>query len=114
MPPCLSATHAQRRATAAFARVAVRTGLRLRSGTTPYSDQTLADAQVLVIANALNAVNDANVLRWLGTSERAGTPWLLALEHQRDGSVVHEVHVHHGAELPRGDREAEGAQLRDE
>ena len=73
MPPYRSARHAQRRATAAFVRVAVRTGLRLRSGTTPFSDQTLADAQVLVIANARNAVDDANVLRWLVTSERAGT-----------------------------------------
>ena len=43
---------------AAFARLATRTGFRVRSGTAPFSDSLLAGVRVLVIANALNAAND--------------------------------------------------------
>ena len=43
---------------AAFARLATRSGFRVRSGTTPFTDSLLANVSVLVIANALHERND--------------------------------------------------------
>ncbi|MBI2795930.1 MAG: DUF4350 domain-containing protein [Gemmatimonadetes bacterium] len=57
---------------AAFARLASRTGFRVRPGRAPFTDSLLSGVRVLVIANALNAVNENG--NWAAPNPSAFTP----------------------------------------
>ena len=101
---------------APFAQLMRNNGLRVSGSTAPFTDASLGDVKILVIANALNEVNDsgpnwhlptpsaftpeeiAAVHRWV---EHGGSLWLI-VDHMPMAGAAHDLAASFGVEFENG------------